>query len=255
MARIGGEYIDNFDDVRNAGVIADGGENLSCPYYICEWFVFGLQDAGHALAVHHANKGVYELQMRDASMGGEDNQFVDACDVFLMITHGNYADHELELLFDIEKSGWFGESKDWFFGDHCGLKWLMIYGCESIDGNHVKEHLHVFRQMHLFCGSYGYMYDSWTVDDVGSDLCDDLTSGELVSDSWGGAASDWWVENHPMVLSVESKETYNGGNPDWSATLIGGDHFYGAGPVLPDVPVNEQFYMVTYSWSGGLYDG
>ncbi|HXY29845.1 MAG TPA: DUF6345 domain-containing protein [Gemmatimonadaceae bacterium] len=254
MARIGGEYINNFDDARATGMF-EGAENVETGYYICEWFVFGMQDAGHILVDHHANKGVYERQMRDVSNGGDDAQFTDACDVFLIITHGNYANHELELLFDIEKDTWTGESKEWSFGDRCGLKWLMIYGCQSIDGAHVQEHLHIFHPMHLFCGSYGYMYDSWTVDDAGSNLCDNLTSGEIVSDSWGDAVSDWWVANHPMVLSVERKETYNGGNPDWSTTVIGGDHFLGAGTVMPDIPLNDQYYMATYSWSGGLYDG
>jgi hypothetical protein len=253
MARIGVEYLDHFEDVRASGIISDGAEDLTCPYYIAEWLAFGLADAGHELKVHHANKGVNERHMLDATLGGDDDKFADSVDLYMIITHGNYENHVLELLFDVETDSWIGESKDWFFGDHCGLKWLMIYGCQTIDGNHILDHLHVFRHMHLFCGSYGYMYDSWTVDDVGSDLCEDLLSGELVSDSWGGAVSDWWVSNHPMVISVESQESYNNGNIDWSTTLIGGDHLYGAGPVMADVPLNEQFYMAVVSWSGGIY--
>jgi hypothetical protein len=133
------------------------------------------------------------------------------------------------------------------------MEWLLIYGCQSIDGDHVQEHLHLFRRMHLFCGSYGDIFDSFTVDEVGQDTANNLTSGKTVTDSWGDGVSDWWVSNHPMVLSVENHISYNNGNVDWEATMIGCDHLWGEGFTLQDIQPTDQYWMATMSWDGGIY--
>jgi hypothetical protein len=133
------------------------------------------------------------------------------------------------------------------------MEWLLIYGCDSIDSNHVQDHLHIFRGLHLICGAYGPMYDSPTIDEAGDDTANNLISGELVSDSWGDGVSDWWVSNHPMVLSVETRISYNNGDPDWEATVIGCDHLWGKGYTFQDIQPAEQYWMATYSWDGGIY--
>jgi hypothetical protein len=252
-ALIGIEYLDNFDDVRAAGAISDGGQNLSCPYYIANWFGPTLVDAGHRLKFLNVNHAVNERHLRDVSNGGDDNEYADSVDLYFIITHGDYTNGELLLLFDTKVDDWIGHSKTWKFGDTCNMEWLLIYGCDTIDGDHVQEHLHLFRRMHLFCGSYGDMFDSPTIDEVGEDTATNLTSGKTVTDSWGDGVSDWWVSNHPMVLSVENRMSYNNGNVDWEATMIGCDHLWGEGFTLQDIQPADQYWMATMSWDGGIY--
>jgi hypothetical protein len=157
--------------------------------------------------------------MNAISIGGDDNKYADSVDLYFIISHGDYTNGELLLLFDTKVDDWFGHSKTWKFGDTCNMEWLLIYSCDSIDGDHVQQHLHLFRRMHLFCGSYGDMFDSFTIDEVGEDSANNLTSGKTVTDSWEMACR---TGGSPIIrwFSVENRISYNNGDVDWEATMI-----------------------------------
>jgi hypothetical protein len=253
MALIGIEYLDRFADVRAAGQVTSGGQDLSCPYYIANWFGPILSDAGHVVKFLRSNHAVAERHMRDVTEGGDDAQNADSVDLFLIITHGKYQNRELSLLYDNQVDDWFGHSKRWHFGDSCNLEWLMIYGCHSIDADDILAHLGLFRRLHLFCGAHGDMFDSFTIDEAGADTANNLLAGHTVAESWGDGVSDWFVSNHPMVISVERMDTWGDGHPHWSDTVIGSDHLWGEGTVLEDIPPSEQFWMASQWWDGGIY--
>jgi hypothetical protein len=255
MALIGIEYNDHFEDVRASGTVS-GAEDLTSPYYIANWFSYGLTQAGHQVAYLLTNHATEERQMRDTpAFQGDDQKYADSVDLFLMISHGNYANHECEILFDTKVDDWIGHSSKWRFGDSCNLEWLMIYGCQTIDRDNILDHHPVFQRLHLICGAYSYMYDSFTIDEAGQDTAANLVGGETVCDSWGDGVSDWFVENHPMVISVEKEWTYNNGNVLWEESVIGCDHLWGEGATLPDIPPNKQYWMGYQWWDGGIYDG
>src|SRR5215470_1256158 len=113
MALIGIEYLDRFADVRAAGQVTSGGQDLSCPYYIANWFGPILADAGHVVKFLRSNHAVAERHMRDVAEGGDDAQNADSVDLFLIITHGKYQNRELSLLYDNQVDDWFGHSKRW----------------------------------------------------------------------------------------------------------------------------------------------
>jgi hypothetical protein len=97
------------------------------------------------------------------------------------------------------------------------------------------------------------MYDSWSTEEVGADIANNLVSGKTVADSWGDGASDWYVNNHPMVISVERESTWNNGNPLWPDTVIGCDHLWGEGATLDDVKPTDQYWMACQWWDGGIH--
>ena len=133
---------------------------------------------------------------------------------------------------------------------HLNLEWLLIYGRHSIDLDRLLEHRHIFQGLHLFCGAYGDMFDSFTSDEAGEDVGDNLTSGDSVKDAWCDGVSDWWVDNHPAVVSVETEATYNGGNIDWANTVLGSDHLWGHGTTRADVKPDKQYWMAA-AWEEG----
>ncbi|HEV8362809.1 MAG TPA: DUF6345 domain-containing protein, partial [Gemmatimonadaceae bacterium] len=139
MAKIGLEYVDSFANARaNAGVT--GADDLDCPYYIGEWFIGYLEDAGHEIAVTKRNSTAGERHLHEADLGGKDATAADAVDLYLISTHGNYDEKACQLLYDTEKAKFIGTSKDWRLGNGCNLEWLMIFGCHTVDKDHLLDH-------------------------------------------------------------------------------------------------------------------
>ena len=252
MATIGVEYIESFSNARANGY--PNTDDLVTPYYIAEWFVPMLAQAGHAAPIFRRDRAVEERSLRDLSAQGADAFNADRVDLFFIITHGNYDAHQVKLLFDIDKDKWEGRSGQWEFGENCNLEWLLIYGCHSIDDDNILDHHHIFKGLHLFCGSYGWMYDSWTCCEVGADTADNLTCGKPVSESWVDGVSDWWAENHPMVISVEKQETWRDGKPDWPNTVLRSDHLWGHGTTRADIPATQQYWMAAVWSDSGVWD-
>ena len=253
MAKIGVEYIEHFPHLRATGAF-DGADDLVTPYYIAEWFVPRLVQAGHTAPIFRRDQAAEEKDLRDVSQGGADSTNADSVDLFFIITHGRYDNHETHLAFDIQKDDWVGSSGKWKFGENCNLEWLMIYGCHTIDSDNVLDHHHIFTGLHLICGAYSWMYDSWTCCEVGADTAENLASGKTVCASWIDGVSDWWAENHPMVISVEKNDTWRNGNPDWPSTVIGSDHLWGHGTTRADIPPSQQHWMAAIWSDSGVWD-
>lgn len=250
MAQIGIEYIEHFAAARAAGVIMDGGQDVSNGSDVAEGLRSALESKGHTTRFHWIETDVFEIDMRDQSLGGVDQDVADGVDLFFICTHGGYNNGEAILLYDRKVDEWIGHSSKWRFGDACGLEWLLIYGCHTINSENIAEHLHLFNGLHLFCGAYDVMHDCWTIDDAGEDTGNNLTSGDDVADAWCDGVSDWWVDNHPMVISVETAATYNGGNVDWANTMIGSDHLWGHGTTHADIKPGDIYWMGSI-WSEG----
>ena len=249
MAKIGIEYIENFAAVRAAGVISGGGEDLTYVSDVAEGLREALECKGHTTTVSSIGTGVFEKHLRAQSLGGIDQEVADNVDLFFIATHGKY-DGAAKLLYNSNVDKWIGTSAEWRLGDTCNLEWLLIFGCHSIDHNRLLEHRHIFQGLHLFCGAYGDMFDSFTIDEAGEDVGDNLTCGDSVKDAWCDGVSDWFVDNHPAVVSVETEATYNGGNIDWANTVLDSDHLWGHGTVRADVKPDKQYCMAV-AWEEG----
>jgi hypothetical protein len=252
-ALIGVEWLDRFPAARASGMFS-GAIDLDSAKHVAVRFAARLNlDGSHPLKFLRANRDVNERHLRDASAGGDDGEHADAVDLYFIVTHGHYDNHEVQLLFDNQIDDFVGHSKDWRLGDNCNTEWLMVYGCHSIDADNVLDHLHVFRGLHLFCGAYGDMFDSFTCDEAGDDVALNMLGGSPVSDAWGDGVTDWFVTNHAMALSVERRETWDEDSPLWDDTMLMGDHLWGEGTTLPDIKPRDQFWMATSWWDGGIY--
>jgi hypothetical protein len=264
MATIGVEYVDSFSHAREFASqhpnddFGSGGD-LYIPYYIAEWFAPHLADAGHEVRFLRSNLAVGERHMRNPAGGGEDVIFADRVDLFLIITHGRYRDKhgqsfkQCKLLFDTELDSFEGFSSEWRFGENCNLEWLLIYGCHTIDGANILDHLQMFQGLHLICGAYDVMHESWTLCEVGGDTADNLICGKPVSEAWVDGVTDWFLENHPMVISVERFETWHDGDPDWPNTVLRSDHLWGHGTARQDILPTQQFWMAVVWSEAGLF--
>lgn len=259
MATMGFEYIEHFSNARARGYVT--AQDLTSAYYIAEFMAWRLEAAGHLVRFRLREHSVHERNMRESTRPvqppaerGNDLFTADRVDLFLIATHGAYTERTVHLLYDVERSSWEGHSRDWSFGDNCDMEWLMIYGCHTIDSDDIVAHHHMFKGMHLFCGAYGDMFDSFTLSEAGGDIADLLLCGTPVSEAWTDGASDWFCENHPMVISVERQETWRNGNPDWSNTTMKSDHLWGEGITRADILPNAQHWMAKVWSDRGIYD-
>ena len=246
MARFGIEGIRRFGAARAAGFDAD---DLTYVFNICNGLDEQLRDAGHSRRFYWANNDCWEIDLRSIAMGGIDDDWADDVDLFLILTHGRIDAGVASLLYNVSVNDWTTTSSTWQLGTD-QLEWLLVYGCHTVDLANPLSHSGIFRRLHMFCGAWGDMWDSLTTDEVGEDVGDNLTDGDTVVDSWIDGVSDWWVDNHPIVIAAEREATWNGGDFDWPNTTLMRDHLWGHGTTVSDIfPAN--LYWLSWKWAEG----
>lgn len=67
------------------------------------------------------------------------------------------------------------------------------------------------------------------------ELANNLTDGDTVAESWIDSVSDWWVDNHPVVVGPGTAAAWNGGNIRWDLSPHNIDHLWGHGSVSADL--------------------
>ncbi len=246
MARFGIEGIRYFDHVRDAGYDA---ADLVYVFNICNGLRDRLNDAGHANAFYWVNTDCWEIDLRSVTMGGIDDDWADDVDLFFILTHGREDDGIAKLAYNVKINHWLTTSDTWRLGTD-KLNWLMVYGCHSVDLDHLTSYGQIFQRLHEFCGAWGDMWESWTLDEAGDDIGDNLTGGDAVVQSWIDGVSDWWLDNHPIVVAAEQEATWGNGNPNWGHTTIARDHLWGHGTTVSDIFANDVFWL-SCQWAEG----
>jgi hypothetical protein len=247
MARFGVEGIRYFSNLRASGVAT--ADDLTYTFNICNGLDENLRDAGHTRGFYWANDDCWEQDLTSTSLGGGDNDWADNVDLFFLNTHGNHQSGNALIAYDVKINEWLGNSSRWRLGDN-NIEWLLIYGCETVDLGGPTSMWNIFQRLHEFCGAWGNMWDGITTDECGEDVADNLTSGETVVNSWIDGVSDWWVDNHPIVLAAETGATFNGGNFLWPLTTNNLDHFWDAGFTASDIFPGNMAWM-SWTWSEG----
>jgi hypothetical protein len=249
MASFGVEGIRHFSNLRAAGAVTKA-DDLTYVFNICNGLDEQLRDAGHTRSFYWAETDCWEIDLRDRSVGGIDDAWSDNVDLFFILTHGGYWDGQAHLAYDIQRNQWLADSSTWRLGDNTQAEWLLIYGCHTVNLANPVEHWDVFQRLHIFCGAYDNMWDGITTDEVGEDVGDNLTDGDLVGSSWIDGVSDWWVDNHPIVIAAEREATWNGGSFDWPNTTQYRDHLWGHGATVGDIFPAEKYWL-SWRWSEG----
>jgi hypothetical protein len=254
MASFGIEGIKHFANLRASGLFSKSDQkklgDLEYVYSICGGLDDALRDAGHTRKFYWGDQDCWEIDMRQRSLGGIDDDWADAVDLFFINTHGGYWFSAAHLGYDIKINEWISTSDKWRFGDDFDLEWLLIYGCKTVNLANPPELWSAFRRLHEICGAYDYMWDGVTTDECGEDIGEALTDGETVAESWIDGVSDWYVDNHPIVCSMERESTFNGGDFIGSQTNIERDHLHGHGTTTSDVQPSQKFWM-SWMWSEG----
>lgn len=180
---------------------------------------------------------------------GIDDDWADDVDLFFILTHGKNDAGNALLTYNVHHNAWLGNSARWNLGTD-NLEWLLVYGCHTVDLGNPLSFWHIFQRLHQFCGSWETMWDGHTTDEVGEDIADNLTDGDRVADAWIDGVSDWWLDNHPIVISAERSETFNGGNFDWPNTTLERDHWWGHGTTVGDI-LPGQLGWLSWQWAEG----
>jgi hypothetical protein len=249
MATFGIEGIRHFSHLRASGE-AEKADDLTYTFNICNGLDDQLRDAGHTRAFYWAETDCWEKDLRDSSLGGIDRDWADNVDLFFILTHGGFWDGRGHLGYDAEEDKWLGDQNDYRLGNNWNLEWLLVYGCETVNRDDPLHLWDIFQRVHQYCGVYDSMWDGSTTDEVGEDVGDNLTDGKSVTSSWIDGVSDWWVDNHPIVVSAEVESTWNGGSFDWPNTTQTRDHLWGHGTTVADVGPADKYWL-SWRWAEG----
>jgi hypothetical protein len=210
-----------------------------------------LRNAGHARSFYFSDQNCWSNDLKDTGFGGDDRNFADKVDLFWIETHGSQnSSGQASLLYDTPRNDWRGVSSGWQLGEDFNAEWVMAYSCKTAQLPGIANWWNVFQGLHLYCGAWENMYDGITTDECGEDVGDNLTDGDTVSESWIDGVSDWWVDNHPIVVGPGTSAAWNGGNIQWHLTAINIDHLWGHGSVSSDLAPAQQGCMV-WRWAEG----
>jgi hypothetical protein len=248
MASFGIEGIRYFANLRASGVDSKAAD-LTYVFNICNGLDRELRKGGHTRRFYWANRDVWEIDLRSSTMSGADDDWADDVDLFFILTHGNNSGGNAILGYDIKVNEWIGNSSTWRLGND-NIEWLLIYGCKTIDRGNPLGFWNVFQRLHMVCGAWDNMWDGITTDECGEDVGNNLRSGDTVAEAWIDGVSDWWVDNHPMVIAAERASTWNGGNFIWSQTTLNRDHFWGHGTTVADIAPADKHWL-SWRWAEG----
>ena len=259
MANIGIEVISTFENVnkaRNSKIIElVGMKQLGYS------FAKRMLDNKHAIRFFKPDDQCEEIHLKDKSLNGSDDKYAEDVDLFIIGTHGNNKDSNAVILYDTKKDDWEGNSNTWRLGN-VKLKWLMIWGCSTIDLNQPLGVWNIFENLHQFCGAYGNLTfmsmiassegrvisKSSNLRLFGDGVGEMLTDGHTVADAW------LWGMNHfvetlqpGIVVCAEKKFTWNNGNPWWLFTTLNNDHLSGHGYTADNIPKTDKYWL-SYQW-------
>ena len=249
MATFGIEGIRNFSHLRASGAVSKA-DDLTYTFNICNGLDRELRSAGHTRSFYWAQTDCWEKDLRDTTRGGIDRDWSDNVDLFFINTHGGFWDDRGHLAYDVAADNWVGDQIDYRLGNNWNLEWLLVYGCDTINRADPLHLWDIFQRLHEYCGAYDSMWDGLTTDECGEDVGDNLTSGRTVCAAWIDGVSDWWVDNHPMVVAAEVAATYNGCDFDWPNTTLNRDHFWGHGTTVGDISSASKYWL-SWRWTEG----
>lgn len=176
MARFGVEGIRYFSNARAAGFDAN---DLTYTFNRCNGFDAVLRGEDHTRVFYYANTDCWETDIRDADQGGSDTEYADAVDLFWIETHGNHtASGQAILLYDTAHHNWITNSSQWELGEGTGYdaEWIMAYSCSTVDRDKIEGLANIFAGLHIYCGAWDSMYDSWTTEECGEDVAENLVT-------------------------------------------------------------------------------
>lgn len=247
MATFGIEGIRHFSHARAAGWDAS---DLTYVFNNCNGLDNALRSHGHTRSFYWAETDCWEIDLNDTSKGGIDSDYGDNVDLFFISTHGNHWDGHAVVLYDVARNNFVGDSHNWLLGNNWNLEWLLMYACETLNLSSPLDYWDIFQRLHKICGAYDLMWDGWTVDECGEDTGNNMTNGNTVAESWIDGVSDWWFDNHPMVIAAERADTWHSGNPDWGNTTMYCDHLWGHGTTVSDISPSDKYWL-SWRWSEG----
>jgi hypothetical protein len=249
MATYGIEAIRHFGNARANNIST--AEDLTYTFNRSNGFNSELSASGHTQAFYWADQDCWENDIQDTDSGGDDRNWFDNVDISWIETHGNHTnDGQARMLYDIAHDQWRTFSGTWQLGEQWNAEWVMAYSCKTAALATITGLWNIFAGLHLYCGAYDNMYDGITTDECGEDVGDNLTDGHTVANSWIDGVSDWWVDNHPVVVGPGDAATWNGGNIRWDLSAHNRDHLWGHGTVSPDLAPWQQACLL-WRWAEG----
>ena len=268
MISFGIEGIFEFDFARNKG--SNNGDVPLFAETVCEDLEKGLKKYSHT-GWFLPNDYCQETDLRDKTKRpprmrkdgekliieeGTEGPFgknkADSVDLFFIMTHGNNYEGEISLSFNTNKDFIDSWSFLWRLGKAAGggCKWFIMYACSTLNLDHVLKLRPIFQGLHMLCGAYDSMVSSFTTDESGEDLCDNLCKyNKPVADAWIEAVEDRVQDNHPMVVAAEKRDSIDPitGRADWSSTTMSQDHIHGHGPTMKNIS-NSDIHWMSVKW-------
>ena len=264
MATIGLESVRWYDQYRaNNGTVDDKGAmvgppipygvggwiDLSYSYNITNRFYEVMTGAGVNCPFYFVGGDVWETDIKDTSLRGDDVTYADSVDLWFFTGHSYIGLDDgdgAQIVLNTNINNWSSPSKQWKVGDNWNCEWIALYTCESLRFRDTawENYANIFQRLHIMLGSWEHSKDGADFANCGRAFAENLVDGDTVQVAWFDGIG---VDNGPAALSAETADTWHDGAPDYGATTMNNDHFWGHGNVMPDIRADKIGWLL-YRW-------
>ncbi|WP_437741424.1 DUF6345 domain-containing protein [Sorangium sp. So ce1504] len=264
MATIGLESIRWYDQYRqnNDTLLKDGTvvpapipkgvggwTDLDYSYNITNGFYEVMTGAGETCPFYFGGGDVWETDIKDSAKRGNDVTYADGVDLWFFAGHSYIRQPDgagAHIVFNSKFDNWSSPSRTWHLGDNWDCDWIALWSCETLKFRETgwKNYSNIFGRLHIMLGAWGEMVSCADFANVGRGFAENLLDGDPVSAAWLDAMG---IENKPAAFSAERAETWRRGDPDYNATTLSNDHYWGRGITFPDTPPSEIAWL-HYRW-------
>lgn len=127
---------------------------------------------------------VHENDFKGVSLGGNDDDYLDAVDLFIYAGHGirpnYYGAVDYSLALNPSKGGKYAKQSEMFVGNG-NLEWLVTFTCNFLASKDKDRIGHMSKGVHSICG---YMDTIFLTDDMGKVFIKKLKSGMSVKQAF-----------------------------------------------------------------------
>lgn len=168
-------------------------------------FLNGMVSRGHTSVFNWGDGNAFETDFREASLGGNDGNWLDRVDIAHFSSHGSTgADNVFRGFFGSQNAACTWRSNQARYGNNYNLEYLCIDACNSLELTRdvIAVWQGTFQGLHQIFAFTDLVSDaSWT-GGRGYNFARRIGNNEIMSNAWLDECYSFWLDDNPVAMAA-----------------------------------------------------